>query len=193
MNCSRCGRDNPDGLKFCQDCGNRLSAPLPVPQAVPVAQPSAPRAAVPFGGEAAAQPVPLPPSAEKRCLHCGNGNPSSGRFCANCGAPLPGDGAAAPLAAAASPVTLTCPRCRGVSASHMAFCQYCGARLAAAEGAAPPLLAAALGPAGSGPPPVTGPAKFDPETETFPGNDKANAQLTRIARKPYVVPAAGEV
>jgi predicted dehydrogenase len=35
--------------------------------------------------------------------------------------------------------------------------------------------------------------KFDPETETFPGNDKANAQLTRIARKPYVVPAAGEV
>jgi len=35
--------------------------------------------------------------------------------------------------------------------------------------------------------------KMDPEKENFPGNDKANAMLTRIARKPYVVPAAGEV
>ena len=34
---------------------------------------------------------------------------------------------------------------------------------------------------------------FDPKTETFPGNDKANAMLTREYRKPYVVPAAGQV
>jgi predicted dehydrogenase len=39
-----------------------------------------------------------------------------------------------------------------------------------------------------------GPAlKFDPKSETFPGNDKANAMLTREYRKPYVVPPAGEV
>jgi predicted dehydrogenase len=34
---------------------------------------------------------------------------------------------------------------------------------------------------------------FDPKTETFPGNDKANAMLTREYRAPFVVPAAGKV
>jgi predicted dehydrogenase len=34
---------------------------------------------------------------------------------------------------------------------------------------------------------------FDPATETFPGNDKANAMLTREYRKPFIVPAAGQV
>jgi predicted dehydrogenase len=33
----------------------------------------------------------------------------------------------------------------------------------------------------------------DPKTETFIGNDKANAMLTRDYRKPYVVPPAGQV
>ncbi len=35
--------------------------------------------------------------------------------------------------------------------------------------------------------------EMDPKTETFPGNDAANALLTREYRKPFVVPAAGEV
>jgi len=34
---------------------------------------------------------------------------------------------------------------------------------------------------------------FDPKTETFPGNDKANAMLTREYRSPFVVPPAGQV
>jgi predicted dehydrogenase len=34
---------------------------------------------------------------------------------------------------------------------------------------------------------------FDPKTETFPGNDKANAMLTREYRAPYIVPPAGQV
>jgi len=34
---------------------------------------------------------------------------------------------------------------------------------------------------------------FDPKTETFPGNSAANAMLTREYRKPFVVPAAGQV
>jgi hypothetical protein len=34
---------------------------------------------------------------------------------------------------------------------------------------------------------------FDPKTETFEGNAKANALLTREYRHPYVVPAAGQV
>ncbi|MGE0759690.1 MAG: Gfo/Idh/MocA family protein, partial [Pirellulaceae bacterium] len=35
--------------------------------------------------------------------------------------------------------------------------------------------------------------KFDPAAETFPGHDAANAMLTREYRKPFVVPAAGQV
>jgi predicted dehydrogenase len=39
-----------------------------------------------------------------------------------------------------------------------------------------------------------GPAlAFDPQSETFPGNQKANAMLTREYRPPFVVPAAGQV
>jgi predicted dehydrogenase len=34
---------------------------------------------------------------------------------------------------------------------------------------------------------------FDPQTETFPGNDKANAMLTREYRPGFVVPPAGQV
>ena len=35
--------------------------------------------------------------------------------------------------------------------------------------------------------------KFDPDAETFPGNEAANKMLTREYRKPYVVPPAGQV
>jgi predicted dehydrogenase len=34
---------------------------------------------------------------------------------------------------------------------------------------------------------------FDPKTESFPGNEKAGAMLTREYRAPYIVPAAGQV
>ncbi len=37
------------------------------------------------------------------------------------------------------------------------------------------------------------PLKLDPAAETIPGNDKASAMLTREYRKPFVVPAQGEV
>jgi pSer/pThr/pTyr-binding forkhead associated (FHA) protein len=167
VNCSRCGRVNPDGLKFCQDCGNRLNAPaaasLPAapPQAPP--QPSAaPRPAAPplkFGAPDVAVPI-LGATAlvEKRCVRCGTHNPAAGRFCANCGSPLPGDGpaTAAPAPApAAAPAAISCPRCRGSNAGHLAFCQYCGARLSDGAQPAPANpLAAAFGPAPGGPNPA---------------------------------------
>lgn len=160
MNCSRCGRDNPDGLKFCQDCGNRLNAPAP----------AAPTAALPVAGHAGAVPRPettarpaAPPlhfaaTSEKRCVHCGTGNPANGRFCANCGTPLPADAPQQP--GPAVPASVTCSRCRGANAPHMAFCQYCGAKLG--EGAPAPAgaqlmpgPAAAVGPA----PPAVGAAQ----------------------------------
>jgi pSer/pThr/pTyr-binding forkhead associated (FHA) protein len=184
VNCSRCGRENPDGLKFCQDCGNRLNAPapaaappVPVAPAAPVAPPpvvppvqvlprpeSAPRPAAPafqFNS-----PAPAPTAAlEKRCARCGTANPQQGRFCANCGAPLPSEATkAAP--AAATPAVVACPRCRGSNAAHMAFCQFCGARLG--EGSGPAGIAGAGPPppaTGPTPPPVGGPlpSPFSPQ------------------------------
>jgi predicted dehydrogenase len=35
--------------------------------------------------------------------------------------------------------------------------------------------------------------KFDPQSETFPGNDEATRMCTREYRKPYVVPGPGEI
>ena len=54
VRCNRCGKENPESLRFCQDCGNRLIsgevagvAPTPPRGLTPVAQPSAPPAATP--------------------------------------------------------------------------------------------------------------------------------------------------
>jgi pSer/pThr/pTyr-binding forkhead associated (FHA) protein len=162
VNCSRCGRDNPDGLKFCQDCGNRLNAPAPPTAAQPAAPAGVSRPPAPplqFGRTDVAAPavaavVPTG-TGEKRCLRCGTGNPHAGRFCANCGSPLPGD------AQPPQPTVVACPRCRGSNAAHMAFCQYCGAKLS--EGAAAP-LPSALMPAGAGvaPAPAVGIAASGP-------------------------------
>jgi pSer/pThr/pTyr-binding forkhead associated (FHA) protein len=174
VNCSRCGRDNPDGLKFCQDCGNRLNAPAPAAAVPPVvAAPAAPSvppttsvlpavvppvqvvprgeslarpAAPPFQFNAPA-PAPIAPS-EKRCVRCGTANPHQGRFCANCGSPLPGNGPKPePAAPPPAPAVVACPRCRGSNNAQMAFCQFCGARLAGDSPAAgPPLSTSQLGP-----------------------------------------------
>ncbi|MDF3068345.1 MAG: Proline-rich protein [Polyangiaceae bacterium] len=169
MNCSRCGRENPDGLKFCQDCGNRLNAPAPAAASPVVAPPAAPAPAapvvvppvqvlqraesVPRPSAPAFQfnsPAPAPTAAsEKRCLRCGTSNPHQGRFCANCGSPLPGSGHKPDAAVAPAPPTVVaCPRCRGSNNAQMAFCQFCGARLSEGASGAP----------GGAAPPATGPA-----------------------------------
>lgn len=66
--CARCGRVNPDGAAFCQDCGDRLD-----PSSTgsgPVSNP-APRDASTF-----------------TCPHCGAANPETFKFCQQCGQPL---------------------------------------------------------------------------------------------------------
>jgi len=192
VNCSRCGRENPDGLKFCQDCGNRLNAvapprpastaavpavgaaaaasaavrpeapPRPAAPAVPLAAPAVPLAAPAVPLAAPAAPLAPPPSgSEKRCVRCGNGNPAQGRFCANCGSPLPSDAAAQPVAAPA--LIVACPRCRGANASQMAFCQFCGAKLADAAQAPPVQVIPASGASAS----ATGPAPGVPAPFPF--------------------------
>ncbi len=159
MNCSRCGRENPDGLKFCQDCGNRLNAPAPDAPAPVVAPPT-----VVVPPRPAAPPLHFAATAEKRCVRCGTGNPSNGRFCANCGSPLPGDASAgqpAPPAPAPAPSVVNCSRCRGDNAPQMAFCQYCGAKLGDSGVAAAPAVQIMPGPsAATGPAPPGAAAAF---------------------------------
>ena len=68
MRCSRCGKENPESLRFCQDCGNRLIsgevagvAPTPPRGLAPAAKPAAP---APLGAQTpppgAAGPVAPP-------------------------------------------------------------------------------------------------------------------------------------
>ncbi len=154
MNCSRCGRDNPDGLKFCQDCGNRLNAPAPEASVAAAPPAIAPR---PEPARAvAAPPFHFAATTEKRCQRCGTSNPSNGRFCANCGSPLPGDAAAPPAPVATAPAEVACSRCRGANSPQMGFCQFCGAKLgdaiAVPEVQVMPGPATALGPAPAGSP-----------------------------------------
>lgn len=147
VRCERCGRDNPPGLRFCRDCGNRI-APEPEPARAPV--PSViPRPAAPTFEFGAKEERP----AAVACGRCGASNPGGGRFCFNCGnalGPEPAQAAApaasrgptplppappapAPLLASAASggadATVTCARCRGVNARQNGICQFCGARL----------------------------------------------------------------
>lgn len=146
MKCDRCGRDNPDDLRFCQDCGNRLSAPRV--EATP------PRG-VALGGEAGVRARPPAPEFDfspkmesdgVTCGRCGTVNPPGSRFCPECGNNLaepPPPVAAAPVVNLASgPVApvgpIVCTRCRGKNEPGMTYCQYCGARLDTAEAAERP-------------------------------------------------------
>lgn len=56
--CTRCGIQNPDGNRFCQNCGTPLAAPAPTP-AVPVGT----AAASPFAPPPAAPAAPTSPGA----------------------------------------------------------------------------------------------------------------------------------
>ncbi|HEY6725162.1 MAG TPA: FHA domain-containing protein [Polyangiaceae bacterium] len=147
MKCDRCGRDNPDHMRFCLDCGNRLPAAE--------AQPAAHHEALP------ANPVPsqqVPPAyatlqatalaaepAEHVCASCGTHNPGTSRFCSACGAKLVQDhsGHRAGGTAAALGTTM-CARCRGANPVGMRFCQFCGASLPVGSAMAIPAPKAAL-------------------------------------------------
>ena len=54
-NCPACGQENPAGVKFCQECGNKLQADAP-----------------------------------ENCRSCGMNNPPGTRFCGGCGERLDG-------------------------------------------------------------------------------------------------------
>lgn len=151
VTCARCGRNNPDDLRFCQDCGNRLEPPARR------VEPTPPRGVVlssePDGLAQRSRPAapdfvfaPKPAaSSGVQCPSCATVNPPASRFCAECGHALdegpsrPAGGNAGGLAAApvlgvapdpAPPAAASiCARCRGTNDAAMVYCQYCGARL----------------------------------------------------------------
>ena len=142
--CGRCGRRNPEALRFCADCGTRLAGE---PESVP---PTPPRGLVSAQALAATTPSqppprqrPVAPEFDFRprpgadpCARCGVVNTAESRFCTSCGnalhasAPPPHAPVieVAPSAVQPEPVVV-CGRCQGTNPSHTTFCQYCGAKL----------------------------------------------------------------
>lgn len=114
MICVSCGRDNPDDVTYCLDCGRKLE------------RDAAPREAI---------ASPAEPTA--RCPRCGADNPSTMNFCKRCGTPLSAPEHPARSAEAlrpeepreASPGPRVCERCRGVLDSDAQFCKFCGLSL----------------------------------------------------------------
>ncbi|MBM3238177.1 FHA domain-containing protein [Candidatus Poribacteria bacterium] len=84
-----CGKENPDGSLFCEDCGASLAEEEIAPQPQPVS-PIVP----PAPAEVAPQPQPEQPVAppapaeEIKCPKCGVSNPADSKFCSECGAKL---------------------------------------------------------------------------------------------------------
>jgi pSer/pThr/pTyr-binding forkhead associated (FHA) protein len=123
MQCKNCGRLNPSGSLYCQDCGQRLGEwganerpnALPTPP-TGIARGNGGVAAAGFGGPAAmpqaygvahAAPAPSPAMspAMNTCPRCSTQNPAHMRFCNNCGYQLGGSGVPAQQAPApAAPV-----------------------------------------------------------------------------------------
>jgi pSer/pThr/pTyr-binding forkhead associated (FHA) protein len=54
--CTQCGHQNPEGARFCSQCGSRLEAAIPTePAGLPIESPSETTATITFGG-----PTPEP-------------------------------------------------------------------------------------------------------------------------------------
>ncbi|MBI4509414.1 MAG: FHA domain-containing protein [Deltaproteobacteria bacterium] len=123
--CGSCGRVNPEGSAFCQDCGNRL---------VGQGNTQTPASGVPTSTLAGAAPI------GPTCSACGAHNPAGMNFCKMCGAALAAPALAAapsprpgqtPAPYAAQPLTSlrTCSSCGGQTPGSFSFCQHCGKRL----------------------------------------------------------------
>lgn len=152
--CDRCGRDNPDQLIFCQDCGLRLQrrvvAPTPPSGLAAATGQPAPVPAEPAQDDVGIAPTVLDQQDETRlCPQCQTRNPSASRYCVSCGSLLLGQeqqpeapsslvaltpSAAVhvtPQRAEPPPSIVVCDRCQGVSAAGVPFCKFCGASLTA--------------------------------------------------------------
>ena len=146
MTCDRCGRDNPDHMRFCLDCGNRLPADearQSTHHDAPVNP--GPSQRNPPAYSPAAHTTHTAEPAQQVCATCGTHNPTTSRFCSACGTRLGEDSAGQRAGGAATtPGTTMCARCRGANPSAMRFCQFCGASMPAGGTGAIPAPNAAL-------------------------------------------------
>jgi len=104
MKCPKCGFENREGVKFCEECGQVL----PVPTAAPVGKPQ-PRKSK--GGRA--------------CPSCGHAAKPGVKFCEQCGAALTEE--------ATVESSLTCTSCGHANPPGSRYCEQCGNRLQAAK------------------------------------------------------------
>lgn len=132
VRCTRCGRENSVGLRFCQDCGCRLDQGNESPEqsGPPHARPAAP--SVGFAPRAA-QPV-------SHCMSCGHAAAPGDAYCAECGAPLAAEQSPMLEAArrslppvtprdASDPRTVVCAQCQNQNGLTDTYCNHCGAQL----------------------------------------------------------------
>ncbi|UJR78783.1 FHA domain-containing protein [Sandaracinus amylolyticus] len=150
MNCKNCGRQNPSGSLYCQDCGHRLGDWVPPERPGKMPTP-------PTGIARQREGAPAAPAMQV-CPRCGSANATHMRFCNNCGFQLGGAAQGAPAAAPAPqpapayafsppqpqpafsppafspPVSSSagsvCWRCRAAGDAGAEFCKFCGARYA---------------------------------------------------------------
>ena len=149
LRCQECGTPNPEGTKFCQNCGRELEIPAP---AEPVEVATCPscgtqnavgtRFCQTCGRDMEAAPDVLEPppvagpiSGEPGgpvCPACGKVNQEGNRFCMECGTTLP---AAAPAAETPpeEPAGPLCPSCGAANKEGDRFCMGCGAPLSVPE------------------------------------------------------------
>lgn len=80
--CDRCGRNNPNHLTFCQECGKRLSSLAKTTKLENGFQQPA------SSFQTAAVPLVHPHPGDLRCGSCGTRNGQGNRFCVSCGVPL---------------------------------------------------------------------------------------------------------
>jgi len=99
ITCSGCGTVNPEGTKFCQNCGTKLEIPAPAPEA--------------------------PTPAENTCPNCGAVNEEGTKFCRECGTKLETPAPEVP----AEPEKRICPSCGVEAAPGVKFCPECGQRI----------------------------------------------------------------
>ncbi len=80
--CKSCGTENPPGTKFCQECGEKLVAPVS-PKCAGCGAENPP--GTKFCRDCGAK---LGTSATPKCAGCGAENPPGTKFCHDCGAKL---------------------------------------------------------------------------------------------------------
>ncbi len=78
--CPQCGHENPEGVKFCQECGGKLGVQNLCPSCA-TANPPGVKFCQECGSKLQAEPGGICPS-------CGQDNPPGTRFCGGCGAKL---------------------------------------------------------------------------------------------------------